>query len=429
MKRLLTVLLLLAALAGATVVWLGLRHDPATPATAGTIPGAPVDPAALIERGRYLALAGDCKACHTERGGAEYAGGRGIPTPFGTFYSPNLTPDRETGLGDWTADDFWLALHEGRSRDGKLLYPAFPYTNYTKVTRADSDALYAYLRSLPPVQAPVREHELVFPYQYRLLLVGWRGLFFRPGVYEPDPARDADWNRGAYLVQGLGHCSACHEARNAVGAIQSADNPSGGLVLSWYAPSLRATAEASVAEWTEADVVALLGSGINAHASTVGPMAEVVYESLQHLVPDDLRAMSVYLRSLPPTAVPEQPAYTRVPVNAVRGMAEAGATLYREHCADCHGDAGEGRGAAGLALAGNRALTMESAVNNIRVLRFGGYPPGTPGNPRPYGMPPFGTRLSDEQIAEVLTYVRTSWGNNGRAVSAEEVRANRHLDR
>jgi mono/diheme cytochrome c family protein len=200
-------------------------------------------------------------------------------------------------------------------------------------------------------------------------------------------------------VQGLGHCSACHEARNALGAVQSSDNPSGGLVLSWYSPSLHSVDEASVADWSEDDVIALLGAGKSRDASASGPMAEVVFESLQHTSEADLRAMATYLRALPKQPVPPQKAYVRVPQPSVKPMMERGAELYRTHCADCHGDAGEGLSPVAPALAGNRALSMSSAVNSIRIIRFGGYEPGTEGNPRPFGMPPFGTRLSDEEIA------------------------------
>lgn len=413
----------IAALAIAVLAYLGLRHDQVHASQPTS------DALAQIERGRYLAVLGDCKACHTQRGGPAYAGGRGTPTPFGTFYSPNLTPDADTGLGNWSADDFWLALHEGRSKNGKLLYPVFPYTNYTRITRADSDALFAYLRSLPAVRAPAREHELRFPYRYRALLVAWRGLFFRPGVFEADDAQSELWNRGAYLVQGLGHCSACHEARNALGAVRSSDNPSGGLVLSWYAPSLHSVEEASVADWSGEDVIALLGAGKSRNASVSGPMAEVVFESLQHGSEADLRAMATYLRALPKQPVPPQKAYVRVPQASLKPMMERGADLYRRHCADCHGEAGEGHAPVAPALAGNRALSMSSAVNSIRIVRFGGYEPGTEGNPRPFGMPPFGTRLGDDEIADLLTFIRASWGNHGRPVSETEVREHRNLDR
>lgn len=423
MKRLLLVLLLLACGTTAAVFWLGLRGDAEGLAAHSPLQAPPG--MSTVERGRYLVRVGDCMACHTRQGGADYAGGRAIPTPFGEFYSPNLTPDPETGLGQWSADDFWKALHEGRSRDGSLLYPSFPYTNYTKLTRDDSDAMFAYLRTLPPVRETLREHQLHFPYNVRFLLVGWRALFFRPGVYQADAERDPQWNRGAYLVQGLGHCSACHEARNALGAVQSRDNPAGGLVLNWYAPALSAPTEAGVQDWPQEDIVRLLRDGVSPRASTLGPMAEVVYESLQHASADDLDAMAAYLKSLAPTQAPKARGAVQVPTHAVQDMVQRGSAIYAEHCASCHGDKGEGAPPMAPALRGNRALTADAAVNPIRVILFGGYAPGTAGNPRPFGMPPFGSTLSNEQIADVLTYTRAAWGNQGRPVSGAEVSRNR----
>lgn len=383
-----------------------------------------------VERGRELAVLGDCKSCHTARGGADFAGGRAIPTPFGTFYSPNITPEARTGLGNWSATDFWHALHDGYSKNGTLLYPTFPYTNYTRISRADADAIYAYLRTIAPVARPNHAHELAFPYNHRALLAAWRWLFFRPGVYEPDSAHSADWNRGAYLVQGLGHCSACHESRNALGAVRSKAGPSGGLVLNWYAPSLTSPAEAGVQRWSDAEIVSLLKTGLvstsSANASTAGPMAEVVGESLQYAADGELRAMAVYLKSLPVTGpVDAAPAGPGAQYEVSPALLSAGQDLYSRNCADCHGDQGEGREPAGPPLAGNRAVTMPSVVDPIRMVLFGGYSPGTAGNPRPFGMPPYSLVLSDEQIAEVLDYVRLSWGNDARPVRGEEVGANR----
>jgi mono/diheme cytochrome c family protein len=419
---------LLIVLAGAALLLGGLllllrvpqaTQTVALPATTAMPPHA--DLAAQIERGAYLARAGDCQACHTVRGAAAYAGGRAIPTPFGTFYSPNITPDAQTGIGLWTADDFWRAMHEGRSRDGSPLYPVFPYTNYTRVTREDSDALFVYLKSLPPVAQARREHELKFPYQYRPLLAGWRLLFFRPGVYEPEPAQNEEWNRGAYLVQGLGHCSACHESRNALGASRA--QPAGGLVLNWYAPSLSVARDAGVQDWPVHDIAALLKDGVSPQASALGPMAEVVYESLQHLTDADIRAMAVYLKDLP-VADAQTKRERRAPRD-LQAIAARGEKTYADHCASCHGDNGEGRAPAAPALAGNRALTMDVMVNPIRVLLYGGYAPGTAGNPRPYGMPPFVHTLSDQEIADVLTYTRNAWGNEASAVSSADVARHR----
>ena len=373
-----------------------------------------------IARGAYLARAGDCIACHTARGGVTYAGGRALETPFGRFYGPNLTPDRATGIGDWSADDFWNALHNGIARGGRLLYPAFPYTNYTKVTRADSDALFAYFRSLPAQRQANRAHELRFPYDRQLMLAGWRLLYFRPNVYQPQPARDAAWNRGAYLVEGLGHCSACHSTRNRFGA--GGDGLDGGLIAAagWYAPSLTSNAEAGLGNWDQSHIVALLGSGIAPRGSATGPMAEVVARSLQYLSAQDLDAMAGYLKSLPATSSAQADPGPRP---GEQTLAEGG-RLYRAHCAECHGADGRGRAPAYPPLAGNRAVTLTPAVNAIRMTVNGGFPPGTRGNPRPYGMPPFGHELNDAQVAALLTWIRNNWGNAAPAVTSAEV--NRH---
>ena len=389
-------------------------------------------PATAVSRGQQLAILGDCAGCHTDRGGAPFAGGRAIVTRFGTFYTPNLTPDRTTGIGEWSSDDFWRALHEGYGRDGAMLYPSFPYPNYTRVTRADSDAIFEYLRSVPPVAKPRRAHTLKFPYDQRRLLSVWRALYFRPGVYIPDPAQDVDWNRGAYLVQGLAHCNACHEPRNMLGAPQSGGNPSGGIVLDWYAPSLSNPHEAGVQDWAVPDIVTLLKSGRTAGSSqaargaaTTGPMAEKVYNSLQRVADVDLKAMAVYLRSLPPIGSISG-GTSRANGSAIgQGAQDDGYTVYRKECADCHGEKGEGHAPIGPPLTGNRAVTLDSPTNAVRIVLFGGFPPGTHDNPRPYGMPPYYPSLSDEHIANVLTYVRTSWGNAAAPVYASEVTENR----
>ncbi|MFP5406098.1 MAG: c-type cytochrome, partial [Gammaproteobacteria bacterium] len=252
------------------------------------------------ERGRYLALAGNCAACHTVRGGAPYAGGLGLRTPFGTVYASNLTPDEKTGIGRWNAEQFWQAMHEGRSGDGRLLYPAFPYPNYTEVTREDSDAIFAWLRSLAPVERANQPHELRFPYNTQAALRAWRALFFKPATFQPDDTRSPEWNRGAYLVRGLGHCAACHSTRNIFGAVTEEDLLAGGLIpmQNWYAPSLSAPEEAGVAHWKTGDVVALLRTGVAPTASVMGPMAEVVYGSTQHLSDADLNAIAVFLQEL-----------------------------------------------------------------------------------------------------------------------------------
>lgn len=413
--RILLLALLVLALAAAAWVW---QHnwrdgvDLAAPAQAAT--------PEQVARGAYLARAGNCMACHTARGGAPYAGGRGIATPFGTVYAGNLTPDPETGLGRWNAAHFWRALHHGRSRDGRLLYPAFPYTSTTQVTRADADALFAYLQSLPPVRQAAPAHSLRWPFSTQAALAVWRALYFRPASFQPDPARSPTWNRGAYLVGGLGHCSACHSARNILGAGGDPLDLSGGLIplQSWYAPALNSTAEAGVADWPLADIVRLLKTGHTPRRSVSGPMAEVVQHSTQYLSEADLLAMAEYLKALPPA---EHPADKGRPAAPDAQVAARGAKLYGRHCAQCHGEQGEGVPGAYPALAGNRAVNLPHATNLVQMVLYGGFPPATAGNPRPYGMPPFVLQLDDRDIAAVLTHLRTSWGNQAGEVSEFEV--------
>ena len=366
------------------------------------------------ERGAYLAQVGNCAGCHTERGGKPYAGGLGIDTPFGAVYATNLTPDAATGIGNWTRADFWRAMHHGKSKDGRLLYPAFPYTSYTLVTRDDSDALFAYLKSLSAVKQTNKIHAVRFPYNSQAALAVWRALYFKPAKYTADTQATTEWNRGAYLVNSLGHCSACHTARNALGATDGL-NLAGGLIplQNWYAPSLVSLQEASVANWRREDIIALFRTGVSPQASVNGPMAEVVMGSTQHWTNADLSAMAVYLKALPVTAsagqVKESSATPR------------GSKLYEQHCAQCHGNEGQGVANAYPALAGNRAVLMPQKANLVQIVLNGGYAPATAGNPRPYGMPPFVLELNDADIADVLTHLRSSWGNQANPVSELEV--------
>jgi mono/diheme cytochrome c family protein len=406
------------ALLAGLVAWLNVRGEDPMPAV-----GEPFAPTPQqVARGAYLARVGDCAACHTDRGGAPYAGGKGIATPFGTVYASNLTPDLKTGIGAWSPAQFWRALHNGRSADGRLLYPAFPYPSFTEVTRADSDALFAYLRSLVPVAQPDRAHALRFPYGTQAALAVWRALFFAPAAFEPRVERSAQWNRGAYLVRGLGHCAACHSPRNALGATSDSLELSGGLIpmQNWYAPSLASPAEAGVADWPVGEVVGLLRGGVTPRGATMGPMAEVVFRSTQHLDDGDAAAVAVFLKSLPPAEPP-----SAEPATLAQEVRARGGALYRKHCADCHGPQGEGAGAgSGLAyvpLAGNRKVRMASPTNLLHVVIDGGFPPTTAGNPRPFGMPPFGAVLSDLEIAAVASYVRDAWGNAAPQVSPIDV--------
>jgi mono/diheme cytochrome c family protein len=424
-KGALLVVVVMLLLLGVAVVALNLRDE--SPVDTGAFSATPQQ----IERGAYLARTGNCVACHTARGGAPYAGGRAIDTPFGTVYASNLTPDA-SGIGSWTAGHFWRAMHNGRSKDGRLLYPAFPYPNYTHITREDSDAIFAFLHSQPPAAQPNKPHVLRFPFDSQAALAVWRAMFFAPEVYVPDAAKPADWNRGAYLARGLGHCNACHASRNIFGATSENLELSGGLIpmQQWYAPSLSAESEAGVAHWETQQVVNLLKHGVSQRGSVMGPMAEVTFRSMQYWSDDDLRAIAAFLRALPQArAEPTGPSLLDRVAMALRLKRDVvdkeqlvrGQKIYDKQCAQCHGEKGEGVAGAYPPLAGNRAVTMDPPANLIRVLLSGGYPPSTAGNPRPYGMPPFAHVLNDDEIAAIVSYVRTAWGNNASAVPASEV--------
>jgi len=402
----------LAALA-AIVAWLNVRGEAPLSSAAPRVAAS----AGQVARGEALTRAGDCTGCHTARGGRFLAGGRAIETPFGNVFASNLTPDAETGLGRWSADEFWRALHHGRSKSGRLLYPAFPYPNYTRVSRDDADAMFAYLQSIPAVAQKNLAHTLAFPFGTQAALAIWRALYFRPAEHVDDPARSAEWNRGAYLVEGLGHCNACHSARNALGATRGTLDLQGGLipVQNWYAPSLASPREASVAGWPKDEVVQLLKTGIAPQGFVMGPMSDVVLNSTQHLSDADLAAMATYLQALPPPSESE-PAPTETARPSARGAA-----LYKDHCVACHGERGEGVPKAYPALAGSRAVTMRSSANLVHVVLEGGFPPSTTGNPRPFGMPPFAPVLQDADVAELLSFVRGSWGNRAAPVSTLDV--------
>ena len=434
MTRTRLLVLVLAGLLVAAIDWLGPglgRHGDDGPAP----PPAP-DPTAQIARGAYLARAGNCSGCHSARGGDDFAGGKPIETPFGTVYASNLTRDDVNGLGRWDSTDFWNAMHHGRSRDGRLLTPAFPFTNMTRVTREDSDAIFAWLQTLPAVSNQPPANTLPFPFNTQAAMVVWRALNFRPGVEPPAPERSELLNRGAYLVRGLGHCEACHAPHNLLGAVVS--SPFTGLPFTsdpinanlvggwlpggdWYAPSLQSTIEAGVASWSTEEIIALLRDGRHDHATVSGPMAKVVLNSTQWLTPEDLLAVATYLKSLPPVESPPRKGLSSDKARAV------GQPLYEQHCADCHGISGNGEPGRYPALAGNRAVTLPVAANVVQVVMHGGYAPGTVGNPRPHGMAPYAPFLNDAEVAAVVSYIRGSWGNTASAVDAQEVGRFRRL--
>jgi mono/diheme cytochrome c family protein len=414
---------LVLSLLTAAVAWRNLHGEEALQPDALAAVTADPETAAraassAVALGAYLARAGNCAACHTSPGGPAYAGGRAIATPFGSVYAGNLTPEANTGLGRWSAAEFRRALRHGRSRDGHLLYPAFPYPHFSQVTTADANALWAFLRSLPPVVQANRPHALRWPYNSQAALAVWRALYFSPAPFVPDAQQDADWNRGAYLVNGLGHCAACHASRNLLGGSGGLADAGAGSTLTaqrWYAPSLADPAEAGVSGWTSAEVVQLLKTGINRRASVMGPMAEVVAGSTQYLDEPDLRAMARYLIALP-APLPAAPAWRGV--RQTDSLAQ-GDKLYTRHCADCHG--AQGQGAPGIypALAGNRAVTQANPRNLVLAITRGGFAPATDANPRPYGMPAFD--LSHADLAALSTWLRAAWGHQAAPVSEVEV--------
>jgi len=415
----------------AAFVWWALKPGelPQTPQSITKAKGgtAPNPTTQVINLGEYLARMGDCVACHTEPGGKPFAGGRAMATPFGNLYVPNITPDEETGIGKWTADEFYRMMHTGIGRDGTLLYPAMPFASYTKVTRADSDAIFAYIQSVPPVKLKNRPHELRFPFNKRELLVGWRTLYFKEGEFKPDPKQSAQWNRGAYLVDGLGHCAMCHTAINVLGGSKEAQAFEGGMIpnQNWYAPSLTSNREAGLGEWSTRDIVDLLQVGVSLRATVYGPMAEVVYNSLQYMTDEDAEAMAIYLRTLAPKdSSPPVPSSARLVQPAVM---ETGRQIYEKQCAICHRTDGKGWAPMYPPLADNQSITMASPVNSIRMVLNGGYPPGTRKNPRPHGMPPFAHLLNDEQAAAVVTYIRVAWNNTGTPVTTAQVNELRRM--
>jgi mono/diheme cytochrome c family protein len=422
MSRLMRALTTLAAVALLAVAWLwhvnyndGVKIDG---------DGAPPDSPELRARGAYLARVGNCMACHTARGGEPGAGGLPVSTPFGTIFTSNLTPDPETGIGRWSSAAFWRALHHGRSADGRLLYPVFPYTHTTALTREDSDALLAHFRTLAPVHRQVPAHDLRWPYNLQAGLAVWRALYFKPGLPPALPSgpagADLAIQRGAYLVHAVAHCSACHAPRDALGGGDWQDL-SGGLMPTsgWYAPSLTSPREAALGDWPADEIVRLLKTGVASQGHVSGPMAEVVGAGTQYMTDDDLHAIAAYLKALPqqvpPRAAPPAP-------SAARSQATvAGAKLYEQHCAACHGEQGEGVPNAYPPLAGNRAVTMAHTENLLQIVLYGGFGAATAAHPRPYGMPPFTLALTDAEIAAVLSTIRTSWGNHGTEVSPLEV--------
>jgi len=356
----------------------------------------------LVERGEYLARAGDCISCHTAPNGEPFAGGLRLDTPFGYMLSPNITPDADTGIGRWSSADFFRALHHGVNKRGQDMYPTMPYDFYTRVTQGDVDALYAYLRTVKPVRNAVDVNHLDFPFNQRYTMGVWRELYFREGVYRANPAQSASWNRGAYLVEGLGHCSDCHSPRNLLGGIEKSKQMSGAVIDGWFALDLTSDISTGLGGWTVDQLATYFKTGVGRdNTTTLGPMAEVIRNSLSYLTDADRTAMAEYLKSLPP----ESGLRTgRVKPDATRVR---GAQLYADNCIGCHQSGGRGVPNVFPPLAGNPVVLAVDPNDILKVVDRGIAARGNY-----VAMPAFNVQLTDQQVADIANYVRTSWGNN-----------------
>lgn len=371
----------------------------------------------LVERGRYLTVAADCEACHTDPAHPDqrFGGGRVIQTPFGELAAPNITPDPNTGIGDWSDAQFDDAVRRGVRADGKRLYPAMPYVYYTHMTADDVRAIHAYLKTLPSVSNAVKADRLPFPLCIRALMRLWDALYFTPGEFRPDPSRSAAWNRGAYLVTGPGHCAACHTPKNVLGADKHNTAFNGYATQGWFSPSLTPSTREGLADWTVDDIVKYLKSGHNRYAAAAGPMAEEVSFSSSQMSDDDLLAVAQFIKALPGQSQPTQPVARTDPYWV------AGAAIYEDLCTACH--AGDGRGVANLIpdLARSGSVASRDPTTLLRVVLEGTPTVATSDEPTAPAMPGFGRRLSDDQIAAVTTYIRNSWGHAGSRVGESDV--------
>ena len=380
----------------------------------------------ILERGKYLATAGNCAACHTSPEGSDMAGGVAFATQFGTIYSTNITPDADNGIGNWSFQDFLASMRHGVRPNGQHLYPVFPYTAFTKITDTDTAAIFLYLMSLQPVRQAAPDNELGFPFNQRWLMTIWKALYFEPGIYEPDDSNSEDWNRGAYLVEALAHCSACHSPRNFFGAEKTdlamaggvySDEVPGGAVREWFAPNLRSS-DAGLGYWTHEQLTDYLKTGKNSLVETFGPMNEVIMESTRHLDIEDVDAMTTYLKSLPPV----EEASRKVAGNLTMGR---GRTVYNLHCGTCHLPTGLGDREMGPRLAsGSLVLVAENPASLINVILYGPERSELPDNWYDE-MGEFQYLLDDDEIAAVATFVRQSWENPGGIVTAEDIARHR----
>jgi mono/diheme cytochrome c family protein len=369
-----------------------------------------------VERGRYLATVGDCMSCHTAAGGKPFAGGRPIDTGFGVVYTPNITPDKQTGIGGWSDDAFYRALHEGRDDEGRYLYPAFPYPWFTKASREDVLAIKAYLDSLAPVQQPNRPPQLAWWLRWRPLMAPWNLVNFDAGQYQPDATKSAQWNRGAYLVQGLGHCGDCHTAKKLFGGPVRDESLQGGTWQGWYAPNLAGDERDGLGAWSKDEIVEFLKTGSTAKTAAVGRMAEVVANSTSRFSDDDLMAVATYLKDLPARTHAERATPPLDRASFARGEA-----VFTDNCAACH--MSDGRGMPGIypPLAGNPVLQGKDASTVIRTVLEGARMVATKEKPTGAAMPGFAWKLDDRQLVDVVNYVRNAWGNRASLTDTKAV--------
>src|SRR6201997_2565639 len=398
-------------------------------ASVGSSGSADLQDFASIERGRYLAPVADCGSCHTIPGSDHpFSGGRPIETPFGTLLSPNITPDRDTGIGAWTADEFEAAVRHGRRRDGARLYPAMPFPYYTRMSREDVTAIRAYLKTVEPVRNAVRVNQLPFPLNIRLALLVWDRLYFKPGEFEEDTSKSKEWNRGAYLVQGPGHCGACHTPKGIGIQEKSLDDSStsylaGGALDAWYAPSLRGDLRTGLGTWTKEDIAAFLKQGHNRIGTAFGSMTEAINNSTSYLSDSDINAIATYLKSLPATSAQQVVAYDDATTATLRGRpaTQPGGAVYASACASCHGFDAKGFTPYMPALVGNPVVLDDDPSSLINLMLNGSIPLVAKGMPDAYRMPQFRQQLSDADIADVITFIRDGWGNRARPVTAAQV--------
>lgn len=380
---------------------------------AAAVPAAPpVDP--KIERGAYVAVLGDCVACHTVPGGPELAGGFGLETPFGVIYSPNITPDKATGIGDWTVDQFDRAMRKGKGHKGENLYPALPYTAYTLMTRADVEDLYAYLMAQPAVSNTAPKNGLGFPFNMRILLTPWNWLHFRAGEYQPDPKQSAEWNRGKYLFDGLGHCASCHTPKNLMGGDKRGKALQGGLLENWWAPDLTSNKVTGLGTWSQQDIVDFLQTGANQHTQVYGTMTDVVQHSTSKMTVEDLNAMAVYMKTIPASPEPK-------PKTVEASLIAAGKPIYDKSCASCHGAEGKGEPLLYPKLAGSAGVNAPNGTGVARIILSGNMPGPHTTIASVDPMPSLADKLSDKDVAAVATYIRNSWGNKAGAVTEKQV--------